>query len=455
MPGGVNPYPKFSTLPSRHVPSNEIHANTEAQAMSMFRASPWVPYDPTPNQPDVDNMDDEDMDAPQISTLREEETPPPQKPKGSSARRGKSTKMPKTAPAWPKPRKESHTEEEEEAEDEEDQLIDDDDDEMMKPLPPAALPPSARSADATPKRKAAAKRKPRKSGGRIPEDEKKARDKDAVPTIVPDTGASMTWFPAAPSEKQEEVDIALPKEPILPKPIPPKKPARKAPSTSAPRPKAKISLKLKTAVPILADDVGVLSEGHTATAASSPHIGDISSDIEPDEPVAPVVEEMSLEGVPLPQYPLPSKPFPVQLPPKIATGFAPVIPLDKSGKKVRHWRVAHREIRGIAGGRWFARSWVGEKESEFGSAAAAVLAKGGEIVTLPKLSGSISAPVRGSKGKTSKAASSLAASAAPSRDGSSVPDIPVTSARPPTKMRTILAPPSDAGDSDMTGVAGS
>lgn len=200
-----------------------------------------------------------------------------------------------------------------------------------------------------------------------------------------------------------------------------------------------------------------LGLGHTATAASSPHFDDNSSDVELGEPVVPVVEETSLEGVPLPQYPLPTKPFPVQLPPKIATGFAPVIPLDKSGKKVRHWRTAHREIRGIAGGRWFARSWVGEKESEFAAAVAvAAKAKGGDIVVLPKLSGvSISAPVRGSKGKASKAASSLAASAAPSRDGSSIPDIPVISMRPPTKMRTILAPPSDAGDSDMTGIAGS
>lgn len=46
------------------------------------------------------------------------------------------------------------------------------------------------------------------------------------------------------------------------------------------------------------------------------------------------------------------------------TGLAPVIPLDRSGKKARSWRVANREIRGIAGGRWFARSWVGEKDSD-------------------------------------------------------------------------------------------
>ena len=79
----------------------------------------------------------------------------------------------------------------------------------------------------------------------------------------------------------------------------------------------------------------------------------------------------NLEGVALPQYPLPSKPFPVQPAPKIGTGFAPTIVLDKSKKSVRRWRQVNREVRGIAGGRWFTRSWVGEKESEYASHQAA------------------------------------------------------------------------------------
>jgi hypothetical protein len=230
----VNPYPK---IPG-HASTNEIHANTEAQAMSMFRASPWVTYDPTANQADMDNMEDVDMDAPQISTLREEETPPPQKPKVSAARRGKATKQAKTAPVWVRPpRKESNTEEEyDEAEEEEDQLIDDDDDEMMKPLPPAALAPSARSADVTPKRRVPNKRKPRKSEKRIAEDERKAREKDMSRTAGPGAGASMAWFSATPSETHEEADGAV-KEPIPPKAASPKKPGRKA--VSAPRPKVK------------------------------------------------------------------------------------------------------------------------------------------------------------------------------------------------------------------------
>lgn len=86
------------------------------------------------------------------------------------------------------------------------------------------------------------------------------------------------------------------------------------------------------------------------------------------------LDDVNLDGVPLPTYPLPSRPFPVHPPPKIGSGFAPIIPLDKSGKHVRHWRQAQREIRGIAGGRWFTKAWVGEKESQYATAAAAVTA---------------------------------------------------------------------------------
>jgi Wiskott-Aldrich syndrome protein len=123
-----------------------------------------------------------------------------------------------------------------------------------------------------------------------------------------------------------------------------------------------------------------------------------------------------IEGVPHPRYPLPTKPFQVQPAPKITSGYAPTTPLDRTKGKPRHWRPAHREIRGIAGGRWFARAWVGEKDSEFAIAAEAAL-------SLPKLPAlSISAPAAGTRtpGKrkpkadaNSTAASSRSASAAP------------------------------------------
>lgn len=151
------------------------------------------------------------------------------------------------------------------------------------------------------------------------------------------------------------------------------------------------------------------------------------------------MEDANLEGVALPQYPLPSKPFPVQPAPKIGTGFAPTIVLDKSKKPVRRWRQVNREVRGIAGGRWFTRSWVGEKESDYAShqasasqpitfsadreaaSAAAMLAAG---ISLPaKLAGlSASAPPgRGTKSKAHKGETPMSTLPS-SRQDSAVPE---------------------------------
>jgi hypothetical protein len=107
----------------------------------------------------------------------------------------------------------------------------------------------------------------------------------------------------------------------------------------------------------------------------------------------------------------------VQPPPKITTGYAPIIPLDRTKTKPRHWRPAHREIRGIAGGRWFARSWVGEKDSELAVAAEAAL-------SLPKLPAlAISAPGPGTRtpGKRKPKADALS-TAGSSRSASAVPE---------------------------------
>jgi hypothetical protein len=105
--------------------------------------------------------------------------------------------------------------------------------------------------------------------------------------------------------------------------------------------------------------------GYAGTAASSPVAGHLDLPSPSPSLLTDTHITTTLEGGPYPLYPLPTKPFPVQPPAKIGTGFAPVIPLDKSPGKVRHWRMACREIKGIAGGRWFARSWVGDKDSEF------------------------------------------------------------------------------------------
>ena len=143
-------------------------------------------------------------------------------------------------------------------------------------------------------------------------------------------------------------------------------------------------------------------------------------------------------------YPLPSKPFPVLPPQKMGSGFAPLIPLDKSGKKVRHWRQANREIRGIAGGRWFARSWAGEKESEFATAVAAGLAnppvanETDKPSITSKPSNTSTTSKSGGKGKQQKADT-----APSSRSSSIVPDLPPSrTTSGPSKMRTsLVAPP--------------
>ena len=119
----------------------------------MFRVSPWIQYDPNgETQQDhshltrTDNIrfrsmnEDIEMDAPQISTLRDDETPPPQ-----PARTGKfrvklvmgDNKRAGSSAAGPSPRK-RESDEDEDDEDEEDQLIDDDDDEPRVPAPAAA-----------------------------------------------------------------------------------------------------------------------------------------------------------------------------------------------------------------------------------------------------------------------------------------------------------------------------
>ena len=177
------------------------------------------------------------------------------------------------------------------------------------------------------------------------------------------------------------------------------------------------------------------SLAYAGTAASSPAPHDGSP--EPDIPLSTtiphvphVIDDAPLEGVPLPVYPLPNKPFPVQPPPKIGTGFAPVIPLDKSGKSVRKWRQVNREVRGIAGGRWFVKSWVGDKESEFAAAIAAsqAAAQGADGLSaaglsLPRLSAiSISGTGRGRGRGARHNVADHSSTVASSRAGSALPD---------------------------------
>ncbi|PBL00347.1 hypothetical protein ARMGADRAFT_1159693 [Armillaria gallica] len=370
--------------------------------------------------------EDVDMDAPQISTLREEVTPPPPQRTGIRVKLVVGKKN--AGPTVTVPSKRPHTEDEaDEDEDQEDQLIDDDDDVNAKP---SKAPP--RPVEATPKRKAPVKRKAKKT-------EKKSSEEKQEKPVPP---------PPPPSLPEEGVDLnhisLTVAPPVEPAPAPPKAVKKKPAAKKAPvKPKVTKPPKVKNVLPQLADDASVLSEGgFTGTAASSPVTTHFANSPEPELGDAPV-EEINIDTLLLPVYPLPTKPFPVQPPPKISTGFAPVMPLDRSGKKVRVWRVANREIRGIAGGRWFAHAWVGEKDSEYAGS------KASEGLTIPKVPAVFPASGKG-KGKGNKTLSL----AGTSRSGSLVPEGPTVPPRTLTKMRNMQFPPppsSEAGDSDMMG----
>jgi hypothetical protein len=398
--------------------------------------------------------------------------------------------------------------------DQEDQLIDDYDDVPKKSLPPIIIPPKGQP-EPKKRKLSTKERKPRKEKkppeeGRLKE---KVSVQPGAPNLAPPTISWFNAKPNAENREDVGNQVVIDSGTIsanLPLPEPPsekpagKKKAATKKTPSAPRQKktpAKYvhptysscrihylttSLRGKvatTAVPVAVhpnrapmDDA--MSEGmflpivysvvsvvsflaFTGTAASSPvttaHAGPGSPEqdqLDLSGPPVPPVDEIpiNLEGIgPIPVYPLPTKPFPVQTPIKILTGFAPAMPLDKSGKKVRHWRIANREIRGIAGGRWFARSWVGDKESEYATAAGTAKAadSGNGLLAIPKLpTVSISAPV-GTKGKgkaAGKASASVSASvsAAVSRSSSVVPE--PSAVKVPTKMRTVIVPESDTDE---------
>ena len=175
----------------------------------------------------------------------------------------------------------------------------------------------------------------------------------------------------------------------------------------------------------------------TGTAPSSPIMKEATPE-PPDVTGPPAIsaptlsnQDENLDGVPCPIYPLPSKPFQVLPSVKIATGFATNLPLDKNHTDVRHWRLAKREIRGVAGGRWFARSWVGDKESPYATS----VANNPPPTEVEKPSGNTSTKLStaGSKKKKEKADT-----AASSRSSSTVPDPPAPSRTTtgPSKMRT-------------------
>ncbi|KAL6304908.1 hypothetical protein BKA93DRAFT_928236 [Sparassis latifolia] len=443
----------------------------KSQDMSQFRVSPWITYDPSPdarNEPLVRSNihfssmnEDVDMDAPQISTLREEETPEPQpSPSRTSKFRvkllvneGKRCSLPSTST---RKQAQAGSEDDEEDEDEEDQLIDDDeDDTQAAPLAPPAQPVASTRGLPAKRGLGRGRGGGRKRGGRA----EGASKLVAQPSFGDTLDMTLAGSSTAPGVAAAKKKAAPAKGAMAQRAI------RKRPSKLAKAPVA----------PPQRDDAESIGEGESCymhatrlypgTAASSPmpydeHTPEIDISAVPIIS-APPFEDSSLEGVPLPMYPLPSKPFPVQPPQKIGTGFAPVIPLDRSRKSVRGWRQVNREVRGIAGGRWFSRTWVGEKESEFASATSAAVAAsaaaaaereaalgllaGAGGVALPKLPAIAIAGTTGKHSGRGRAAKLDAASstASASRAGSANPDgIPQAAAAhhiPKKRKSTSLA----------------
>ncbi|KAI9513124.1 hypothetical protein F5148DRAFT_1279163 [Russula earlei] len=448
----------------------------------MFRASPWITYDPPsdsqPSQPMVDN--DTEMDAPQISTLHDDGESPPTH--ASPARTGKfrvkllvneakvGTKFITFNGETGEEAGVAGEAEDEDGpdEDEEDELIDDEED--------ASTPaPSSSGAGAA----GAGASSATKSGTKRPLTKTKSSQARRKARLGGASAAPPASLPAAASLEAQgnlandgpdakasaESQVTLPQATTLaPSPGAKNKAvpkgttaAQRAPRKSASKPKTTTAV-----VPPTSDAAADVSEGddfllliqvrelslnaqcpfpcimtgHAGTVPSSPaHVDARTPEPEPEQEAeqeampagdtamavfaVPALEPTTLEdieGVPHPRYPLPTKPFQVQPAPKISTGYAPIVPLDRTKSKPRHWRMAHREIRGISGGRWFARAWVGDKDSELAVATEAALS----LPKLPALSISTPPSVTRTPGKRkpkadaiSTAASSRSASAAP------------------------------------------
>lgn len=121
----------------------------------------------------------------------------------------------------------------------------------------------------------------------------------------------------------------------------------------------------------------------------------------------------------MPSYAQPTRSFGVAPPLKPVNTAAKDVPIERNMPPVRRWRVARREIRGIAGGRWFARSWVGDNDSSWAgdnaaaSAAAQLLSMAAGSTPSP---GKLQKPLR-RPGTGTASSSFLAPSSSPFRGG--------------------------------------
>jgi len=314
-----------------------------------------------------------DNELPAISALRDEETPPPS---DSTITRFR-IKLPKRSNPVPNQLKASEATEQEpeskippyaprdfdslnnEDEVEEDQLIDDDD------LTTTGAPSPSKPAQISSKPPPAKKPRVRKA--------KATKDKDAVFMV-----STYEVTSAPPTQATTTEDSWAPIQTCVP-PMESKQPKRRSqgkkekPSLGRPR-KTRVTQSSAMQAHIRDDDTGsITSEAIPNTVTSSPqpfdnenpeseHIQIIN---EPPPAYHELESTIDPENEPVPIWPLPTRVFPVQNLPKIPTGNAPAQSLEKRTPQPRSWRQAQREVRGIAGGRWFVRSWVGEKESEY------------------------------------------------------------------------------------------
>jgi Wiskott-Aldrich syndrome protein len=193
----------------------------------MFRASPWITYDPpaSDNQPSQPMDNDTDMDAPQISTLHDDGESPPSN--ASPARTGKfRVKLPvneaKMGTKFITFNGETGEEAgvgEEAEEDEEDELIDD---EESTSTPAASTPGAAPSVKSGTKRPAKTKSSQARRKARL------NASSAATPAALP-AAASSEAQGSPPKDVQdappsvEPPPTAAPQEASAPAPVPPSK----------------------------------------------------------------------------------------------------------------------------------------------------------------------------------------------------------------------------------------
>ncbi|KAG8692698.1 hypothetical protein FRC08_009586 [Ceratobasidium sp. 394] len=97
-----------------------------------------------------------------------------------------------------------------------------------------------------------------------------------------------------------------------------------------------------------------------------------------------------------PRRPLPTRAFPVQAAPKttqpaITVNGGPAGGMDLNRRRVRRWGVKMREVKGVGGGSWWVRTWVGSPESEYASDPTRILSV---PTTLPRSSTTAPKPRR-------------------------------------------------------------